>query len=83
MGLFVVSRYVEALLVKHVDTVIASKRAANKWVGALRRRQSSAELNVKMLQTKEQHIQDDPETLDDLKEKVSEYHRKQIFLRWG
>ena len=76
------SRYVEALIVKHVDTVMASKKAANKWVGALRRRQSLSELTLKSPLTQEK-ITDEPENLDDLKEKVQEMKEQVEILRNG
>ena len=78
-----VFRYVEALIVKHVDSVMASKRAANKWVGALRRRQSSAELNIKVSQLQQEKIAGETETLEDLKERAQEMKDQIEILRNG
>ena len=69
---------------KHVDSVIASKKAANKWVGALRRRQSSStELNIKAGLLKQQQIADERETLEDLKERVQDMKDQTEILRNG
>ena len=68
---------------KHVDTVMASKKAANKWVGALRRRQSLSELTLKKSPLAQEKITDEPENLDELKEKVLEMKEQVEILRNG
>ena len=68
---------------KHVDLVMAGKKAASKWVGGLRLKQSSPELNSKVNQLKQDKIIDEQETLETVREKVQKMKDQVESLRNG